>query len=92
MKMVRMHVFKMLRSRLDVNMDLNEAVAKCRSIQDFRAIADTIERRTDFGGVSFEERLRNGEVEVNEICPRKKRKREAAVADTLQSSAVTQRV
>lgn len=80
MKMVRMHVFKMLRSRLDVNMDLNEHVGKCKTIEMFRAVVDVVGKRTDVDGVSFEERLRDGKVQINEICPRKKRKLEASVA------------
>lgn len=74
LRMVRMHIFKMFRSRLDVNMDLNESVAKCRSFEMFHEIADRMEERTDFSSVSFEERQEKGEVLVNVICPRKKRR------------------
>lgn len=73
MRMVRLHVFKLLRSRLDVNMDLNETTAKCRNIEHFRELANIIEARTD-QDISFEERQRTGQVVVNKICPRKKRK------------------
>lgn len=62
MRMVRLHMFKMLRSRLDVNMDLNEAVAGCRSIADFRDITKRLEDRCDFEGVSFEQRVAAGTV------------------------------
>lgn len=62
MRMVRLHMFKMLRSRLDVNMDLNENVAKCRSIEDFRDIAKLLEDRCDFDGISFEQRVASGTV------------------------------
>ncbi len=77
MKQVRLHVFKLIRSRLDVNMDLNEATAKCRSIDDFRQLGKQVEERTDFDGVSFEERQKRGMVVVNAVAPRKKRKVES---------------
>lgn len=62
MRMVRLHIFKMFRGRLDHNMDLNEEVAKCRSVEDFRRVSKVLEERCDGGGVSFEERLSRGEV------------------------------
>lgn len=61
LRMVRLHLFKLFRSRLDANMDLNEAVAKCRCFEDFRQVADTLSKRCDFEGVSFEERIERGE-------------------------------
>ncbi|PXF46658.1 tRNA-dihydrouridine(16/17) synthase [NAD(P)(+)]-like [Gracilariopsis chorda] len=61
LRMVRLHLFKLFRSRLDANMDLNEAVAKCRCFEDFRQVADTLSKRCDFEGVSFEQRIERGE-------------------------------
>lgn len=89
LKMVRMHIFKMFRSRLDVNMDLNETVAKCRSFEMFHQVADCLEQRTDYGGFSFEERLLRGDVVVNEVCPRKKRKTKAGVEQKQNAAADT---
>ena len=85
-KQVRLHVFKLLRSRLDVNMDLNEATAKCRSIEDFRQLANRVEERTDYDGISFEERQKHGMVTVNAVAPRKKRKMENGTENKLNDT------
>lgn len=71
MRMVRLHMFKLFRSRLDVNMDLNEPVARCKSIDDFRAIAKLLTDRCDFDGISFEQRLRTGDVPENVVSEKK---------------------
>lgn len=71
LRMVRLHLFKLFRSRLDVNMDLNEHVARCRSIRDLRAIADTLAERCDFDSVSFEQRVASGTVPENVVSPKK---------------------
>lgn len=79
MRMVRLHIFKLFRSRLDVNMDLNEEVAKCRSFEDFRKVADGLAERTDFGNISFESRVASGNVPENVISEKKaKRLKRAA--------------
>lgn len=57
MAMVRLHLFKLMRTRLDVNMDMNQTMAKCRSLTDFRMLLAEIEKRCDFGGISFEQRM-----------------------------------
>lgn len=61
MRMVRLHMFKMLRGRLDFNMDMNEQVAKCRRFEDFDEVLSVLQERCDYGGMSFEERLASGE-------------------------------
>lgn len=85
MRMVRLHIFKLFRSRLDVNMDLNEEVAKCRGIDDFRRIADLLASRTDFDGISFESRVASGNVPENVISEKKaKRLKKAQEASALK--------
>lgn len=76
MRMVRMHIFKMFRSRLDVNMDLNTPVAQCKTFEQFRDIADRIAERCDFDGVSFEQRVKSGTVPTNCISEKRARKLE----------------
>lgn len=71
MRMVRLHVFKMMRGRLDVNMDLNEEVAKCKELGEFESVLDLLEERTDFGGLSFEERVQRGEALENVVSERR---------------------
>lgn len=71
MRMVRLHIFKMFRGRLDANMDLNEEVAKCRSIEAFRKVADVLSERCDFDNVSFEERVARGDAIVNVVSEKK---------------------
>lgn len=89
MRMVRLHVFKLFRSRLDVNMDLNEEVAKCRSIADFRRVADVLARRTDFDGVSFESRVASGDVPENVVSEKKaKRLKKAAEEQAAKDAKV----
>lgn len=84
MRIVRLHIFKMFRSRLDVNMDLNEEVAKCRSFEDFHRIADKLATRTDFDGISFETRVAEGNVPENVVSEKKakrlKKRAEEAIA------------
>lgn len=77
-RMVRLHLFKLFRSRLDVNMDLNEAVARCRTFDDFNLITGVLEHRCDFDGVSFEERVATGAVPENVVCEKKIERRRAA--------------
>lgn len=85
MRIVRLHIFKLFRSRLDVNMDLNEEVAKCRCLNDFRQIADTLAARTDFDGVSFETRVQLGTVPENVVSEKKaKRLKKALEASALE--------
>ena len=57
MSMVRLHLFKLMRTRLDANMDLNQSLAKCRNLADFRLLLQTIESRCDFDGITFEQRM-----------------------------------
>lgn len=71
MRMVRLHMFKMLRSRLDVNMDLNEAVARCGTFRNFREVCLLLEQRCDFDGFTFEQRVKNGTVPENVISKKK---------------------
>lgn len=85
MRMVRLHMFKMLRSRLDVNMDLNETVARCRSIQDFRNISSLLEERCDFDGISFEQRVTSGTVPEH-VLSQKRIARLKMMEETLVSS------
>jgi tRNA-dihydrouridine synthase 1 len=84
MRMVRLHMFKLFRSRLDVNIDLNPEVARCRSIADFYKIADVIEKRCDFAGVSFETRVATGALPADAFLSEKtiarRAKRAAALA------------
>lgn len=75
MRMVRLHVFKMMRGRLDVNMDLNEEVAKCKRLDEFERVLDLLEPRTDFGGMSFEHRVVRGEVVENVVSVKRERLR-----------------
>lgn len=75
MRMVRLHVFKMMRGRLDVNMDMNEEVAKCKRLDEFDRVLDLLEQRTDFGGVSFEERVERGENLENVVSEKRERLR-----------------
>lgn len=70
MKMVRLHMFKFLRSRLDVNMDLNSAVAGCRTIPEFRGMCDVLEGRCDADGISFEKRVASGNTPRNVMAPK----------------------
>lgn len=67
MRMVRLHMFKMLRGRLDANMDLNENVAKCKSVSEMRDMLEVLAQRSDFDGVSFEERVVAGNVPENVV-------------------------
>lgn len=70
MRMVRLHVFKMMRGRLDYNMDLNEMVAKCRAYEDFSRVLDVIGERCD-GERCFEERVERGEDVVHVVCDKR---------------------
>ncbi|CAN8063990.1 unnamed protein product [Agarophyton chilense] len=70
-RMVRLHLFKLFRSRLDANMDLNESVAKCRSYEHFRNVAHLIASRCDFDGVTFEQRIQRGDMVDNVISPKR---------------------
>lgn len=85
LKMVRGHVFKMLRSRLDACMDMNERLARTRSVKEIRLVVKQLEERTDWGGVSFETRVQRGET-VGEGNWKKeqrlKKKRRMETADT----------
>lgn len=90
MRMVRLHIFKLFRSRLDVNMDLNEEVAKCRNIGDFRNVADTLAARTDFDGISFERRVASGNVPENVISEKRaKRLKKAQETKAMQDVSKT---
>lgn len=71
LRMVRLHLFKMFRSRLDVNMDLNGEVAKCRSFEEFRKVADLLAERCDFDGISFESRVLAGTVPTHVISEKR---------------------
>lgn len=71
LRMVRLHLFKLFRSRLDANMDLNETIAKCRTFHDFRQAVDTLAQRTDFGGVTFEQRVARGEKIQNVVSEKR---------------------
>jgi tRNA-dihydrouridine synthase 1 len=87
MRMVRLHMFKLFRSRLDVNMDLNPEVARCRTIADFYRITEVIKSRCDFDGISFEKRVATGTLPANAVVSNKtlarraKRAAEEAAAD-----------
>lgn len=83
MRMVRLHIFKLFRSRLDVNMDLNGNVASCRSIPDFREIASRLESRCDFDGVSFEDRCASGNVPTHVVSEKRAKRLEKAAAAAL---------
>lgn len=92
-RMVRLHMFKMLRSRLDVNMDLNEPVARCKSFDDFRTVMQILEHRCDFDGTTFEQRLLTGNVPENVVCERRveRLKRAAALKRTKDGVAINVR-
>lgn len=91
LRMVRLHLFKMLRSRLDVNMDLNETVAGCKSFEEFRNVMRVLEQRCDFDGVTFEQRVKSGNVPENVLCERKveRLKRAAALLKQKKDSVAT---
>lgn len=91
MRMVRLHMFKMLRSRLDVNMDLNETVAKCHSIKDFRNVAKLLEERCDFDGVSFEQRVTAGTVPEHVLSQKRIARLEMLAKNNLPSSLTASR-
>lgn len=81
MRIVRLHVFKLLRSRLDFNMDLNDKVAHCKTIEEFRSILKIVEERCDFGGISFEQRVATGNVPMHVLSKKTvARARNAAAA------------
>lgn len=80
MRMMKLHIFKMLRSRLDVNMDLNSLVGKCHSIAAFREVLDLIEKRCDFDGESFEDRVRSGRTPRHVMAPKTIARMEKAAA------------
>eukprot|EP00178_Gracilaria_changii_P000760 TRINITY_DN109_c0_g1_i1.p5 TRINITY_DN109_c0_g1~~TRINITY_DN109_c0_g1_i1.p5 ORF type:complete len:364 (+),score=78.28 TRINITY_DN109_c0_g1_i1:6043-7134(+) len=92
-RMVRLHLFKLFRSRLDANMDLNEAVAKCRSYEQFRQVAQLLASRCDFDGVSFEQRIERGEKVANVVSAKKmerlKRKQLLQGEDAIDAHAAT---
>lgn len=93
MRMVRLHIFKLFRGRLDYNMDLNESVAKCRSIAEFRDVAKAIETRCDYDAISFETRLANGEEIENVVCEKKaKRMKLAQARQRLQEMKQTEQI
>lgn len=71
LRMVRLHIFKLFRSRLDVNMDLNETIARCRSIADLREAATALAKRCDFDSITFEQRVATGTVPENVVSERK---------------------
>lgn len=70
-RMVRLHLYKILRSRLDVNMDLNEPISRCKSFEDFRIVVQLLEHRCDFDGISFEQRLLSGNVPENVLSEKR---------------------
>jgi tRNA-dihydrouridine synthase 1 len=81
MRMVRLHMFKLLRSRLDVNMDVNGTIAGCRSVAEFYSALKILEARCDADGVSFEERVASGNTPRHVMAPKtieRMRKAEAA--------------
>jgi tRNA-dihydrouridine synthase 1 len=80
MRMVRLHMFKFLRSRLDVNMDLNEQVAACKTIEEFEAISDVLSSRCDADGISFEERVEAGNTPTHVLCRKTVLRAEKAAA------------
>ncbi|KAI0567165.1 tRNA dihydrouridine synthase Dus1p [Gracilaria domingensis] len=90
-RMVRLHLFKLFRSRLDANMDLNEAVAKCRNYEQFREVAALIASRCDFDGVSFEQRIERGEHVDNVISAKRieRQKRKQLLQATDKANAQT---
>jgi hypothetical protein len=89
MRMVKLHMFKLLRSRLDVNMDLNAMVGRCCSFADFHATLKVIEARSDADGISFEERVASGNTPRNVMAPKTvERMRKAAKAAAEAAAAV----
>lgn len=77
-RMIKLHLFKMFRSRLDYNMDLNQSIAKCSSISQFRAAADSLAERCDFDGISFEQRLASGNAPKYVICEKREKRMKLA--------------
>jgi tRNA-dihydrouridine synthase 1 len=91
MRMVRLHMFKFFRSRLDVNMDLNDKVAACKSIADFQAISSLLAERCDADGISFEERVEAGNTPTHVLCEKTiLRMAKAAAAQGAQTAATSE--
>ncbi|KAA8494530.1 tRNA-dihydrouridine(16/17) synthase NAD(P)(+)-like [Porphyridium purpureum] len=44
---VRTHMFKLLRSRLDCHMDMNQELAKCKDVGEMRVFLDRLEKRCE---------------------------------------------
>jgi len=60
-RMVRLHLFKFLRQRLNAYMELNEHVAGAKTLDEFESVLDRLAALTDTDGLSFEEHMLDSE-------------------------------